>query len=137
MLALSLLNPQEAAIELESFHQSCGSAGGGRSRKAPEGEGQQLQRAGARAGADLASGIAGGGREEGEGGGGSQMLIQAPQYLEFLNVCAERAVDDKVYIYIHIYIYIYIYVCVCVCVCIYVRVYIYICLYICINIYIY
>jgi hypothetical protein len=101
MLALSLLNPQEAAIEIESFHQSCG---GGRSRKAPEGEGEQLQRAGARAGADLASGI------EGEGGGGSQMLIQAPQYLEFLNVCAERAVDDKVYIYICLYICINIYI---------------------------
>ena len=107
MLALSLLNPQEAAIEIESFHQSCG---GGRSRKAPEGEGEQLQRAGARAGADLASGIGGGGREEGEGGGGSQMLIQAPQYLEFLNVCAERAVDDKVYIYICLYICINIYI---------------------------
>jgi len=115
MLALSLLNPQEAAIEIESFHQSCRSLGGGRSRKAPEGDGEQVQRAGARAGADLAGEIAGGGREEEEGGGGSQMLIQAPQYLEFLSVCAERAVDDKVYI----------------CVCIY------ICLYICINIYIY
>ena len=120
MLALSLLNPQEAAIEIESFHQSCRSAGG-RSRKAPQGEGEQLQRAGARAGADLAGGIAGGGREEGEGGGGSQMLIQAPQYLEFLNVCAERAVDDKVYIYIYICICIYVYICLC----IYIYIYIY------------